>query len=174
MTTNSCILAWRHPWTEEPGRLQTMGSQRVRQDWVTHTSTFSQRNKVKEYYTHSKIWSFKFKIRFKKNSRELFGNVKQTIMLQVFVLHFLFLIKLYNTFYFYRSKLKKNSLCVLIWAATLSLFLLLHVESINEFSILKSPETLSYPSCLFSWFYYKKFAYFMHICIGNDFYNQAH
>ena len=112
MTTNSCILVWRHPWTEEPGGLQTMGSQRVRQDWVTHTSTFSQRNKVKEYYTHSKILSFKFKIRFKKNSRELFGNVKQTIMLQVFVLHFLFLIKLYNTFYFYRSKLKKKfTLC---------------------------------------------------------------
>ena len=28
-------LAWKIPWTEEPGRLQSMGSQRVRQDWVT-------------------------------------------------------------------------------------------------------------------------------------------
>ena len=27
MTTHSCILAWRIPWTEEPGRLQFMGSQ---------------------------------------------------------------------------------------------------------------------------------------------------
>ena len=25
MTTHSCILAWRIPWTEEPGRLQSMG-----------------------------------------------------------------------------------------------------------------------------------------------------
>jgi len=25
--THSCILAWRIPWTEEPGRLQSMGSQ---------------------------------------------------------------------------------------------------------------------------------------------------
>ena len=28
--THSSILAWRIPWTEEPGRLQSMGSQRVR------------------------------------------------------------------------------------------------------------------------------------------------
>ena len=32
MATHSNILAWRIPWTEEPGRLQSMGSQRVRQD----------------------------------------------------------------------------------------------------------------------------------------------
>ena len=32
MTTYSSILAWRIPWTEEPGRLQPMESQRVRHD----------------------------------------------------------------------------------------------------------------------------------------------
>jgi len=32
MTTHSSNLAWRIPWTEEPGGLQTMGSQRVRLD----------------------------------------------------------------------------------------------------------------------------------------------
>ena len=32
MTTHSSILAWRIPWTEEPARLQSMGSQRVRHD----------------------------------------------------------------------------------------------------------------------------------------------
>ena len=32
MATHSGILAWRIPWTEEPDRLQTMGSQRARQD----------------------------------------------------------------------------------------------------------------------------------------------
>ena len=31
--THSSILAWIFPWTEEPGRLQSMGSQRVRHDW---------------------------------------------------------------------------------------------------------------------------------------------
>ena len=30
MATHSGILAWKIPWTEEPGRLQFMGSQRVR------------------------------------------------------------------------------------------------------------------------------------------------
>ena len=30
MVTHSSILAWRIPWTEEPGRLRSMGSQRVR------------------------------------------------------------------------------------------------------------------------------------------------
>ena len=32
MATNSSILAWRIPWTEEPGGLQSMESQRVRHD----------------------------------------------------------------------------------------------------------------------------------------------
>ena len=31
-STHSSILAWRIPWTEEPGGLQSMGSQRVRHD----------------------------------------------------------------------------------------------------------------------------------------------
>ena len=35
MTTHSSILAWRIPWTEEPGGLQPMGSQRVGHDWAT-------------------------------------------------------------------------------------------------------------------------------------------
>ena len=34
MATHSSILAWRIPWTEEPGGLQSMGSQRVRHDWA--------------------------------------------------------------------------------------------------------------------------------------------
>jgi len=32
MATHSSVLAWRIPWTEEPGGLQSMGSQRVRHD----------------------------------------------------------------------------------------------------------------------------------------------
>ena len=32
MTTHPSILAWRIPWTEDPGRVQSMGMQRVRQD----------------------------------------------------------------------------------------------------------------------------------------------
>ena len=33
MTTNPSILTWRIPWTEEPGGLQSMGSQRVGHDY---------------------------------------------------------------------------------------------------------------------------------------------
>ena len=36
----SSILALRSPWTEETGRLLSMGSQRVRHDWTTNTFTF--------------------------------------------------------------------------------------------------------------------------------------
>ena len=37
MATHSSILAWRIPWTEEPGRLQSTGSQRVGHDCITNT-----------------------------------------------------------------------------------------------------------------------------------------
>ena len=40
MATHSSILAWRIPWTEEPGGLQSMGLQRVWHDWETNTSSF--------------------------------------------------------------------------------------------------------------------------------------
>ena len=35
MTTHPSILAWKIPWTEDPGGLKSMGSQRVRRAWVT-------------------------------------------------------------------------------------------------------------------------------------------
>ena len=39
MATFSSILAWRIPWTEEPGGLQSAGSQRVRHDWSDSART---------------------------------------------------------------------------------------------------------------------------------------
>ena len=41
MAPHSSTLAWKIPWTEEPGRLQSMGSLRVRLGWVTSLSLFS-------------------------------------------------------------------------------------------------------------------------------------
>ena len=38
--THSSILAWRIPWTEEPGRLQSIGSQRVGHDLATNAFSF--------------------------------------------------------------------------------------------------------------------------------------
>ena len=41
MATHSSILAWRIPWTEEPGGLQSTGSRRVGHDWATSLSLFT-------------------------------------------------------------------------------------------------------------------------------------
>ena len=38
IATHSSILAWKIPWMDKPGRLQSMGSQRVRHNWVTSLS----------------------------------------------------------------------------------------------------------------------------------------
>ena len=41
MAPHSSTLAWKIPWMEEPGRLQSMGSPRVRHDWATSLSLFT-------------------------------------------------------------------------------------------------------------------------------------
>ena len=41
MATRSGILAWKIPWTEKTGRLQSIGSQRVGHDWATNTFSIS-------------------------------------------------------------------------------------------------------------------------------------
>jgi len=41
MAPHSSTLAWKIPWTEEPGRLQSMGSHRVGHDWATSLSLFT-------------------------------------------------------------------------------------------------------------------------------------
>ena len=53
--THSSIPAWRNPWTDECGRLQAMGSQRVRYDWATFTTTTTMLNieKKKRAQMHS-------------------------------------------------------------------------------------------------------------------------
>ena len=50
--THSSILAWRIPWTEEPGRLQSMGLQTVRHDWAAFFSSFS---KLEGVYVLSRL-----------------------------------------------------------------------------------------------------------------------
>ena len=41
MAPHSCTLAWKTPWMEEPGRLQSMGSLRVGHDWATSLWLFT-------------------------------------------------------------------------------------------------------------------------------------
>ena len=47
------------PWTEEPGRLQSMGSRRVRHDWVTSLSLFTFTPLEKEMATHSSVLAWR-------------------------------------------------------------------------------------------------------------------
>ena len=54
MATHSSILAWWIPWREEPGGLQSMGSQSVRHDWVTkHSTAEPDQTKVKITHTYA-------------------------------------------------------------------------------------------------------------------------
>ena len=65
MTIHSSILAWRVPWTEEPGGLQSMESQRVGHDWATkhryrafeefYTTSWLNNNKIKSHTDAPKI-----------------------------------------------------------------------------------------------------------------------
>ena len=55
MATHSTTLAWKIPWMEEPGRLQSMGSQKVGHDWANSlhfTFYFYQKKKKKA------VWDF--------------------------------------------------------------------------------------------------------------------
>ena len=54
MATHSSILAWKIPWTEEPGRLLHTGSQRVGHAWVTDTHTHT---RVKEMSSKDVFYS---------------------------------------------------------------------------------------------------------------------
>ena len=58
MAIYSSILAWKIPWTEEPGGLQSVGSQRVRLDWAhahTHTHTHTHNNYIYPGYCCSSV-----------------------------------------------------------------------------------------------------------------------
>ena len=67
METHSSILAWRTPWTEEPGRLQSMGLQRIGYNWATeHTHT----------HTHTHTSGEKESLR--KNQKELL-EIRNTV-----------------------------------------------------------------------------------------------
>ena len=55
MAPHSSTLAWKIPWMEEPGRLQSMGSLRVRYNWATSLFTFHFHALEKEMATHSSV-----------------------------------------------------------------------------------------------------------------------
>ena len=56
MATHSSILAWKIPWTEEPGRLHSTGSQRVGHDWATSLSYFKLAYHYTMFYSHHQFF----------------------------------------------------------------------------------------------------------------------
>ena len=67
MATHSSILAWRIPWTEEPGGLQSMGSQRDKHDWVTDTHR-QHRERAEPPWTHQFSRCIPFNLLFHRNA----------------------------------------------------------------------------------------------------------
>ena len=59
MATHSSTLAWKIPWTEGPGRLQSMGSLGVGHDWATSLFTFHFHALEKEMATHSSVLAWR-------------------------------------------------------------------------------------------------------------------
>ena len=63
IATHSSTLAWKIPWTEEPGKLQSMGSLRVGHDWATSLSLFTFMLHFhaleKEMATHSSVLAWR-------------------------------------------------------------------------------------------------------------------
>ena len=58
MAPHSSTLAWKIPWVEEPGRLQSMGSLKVGHDWAT-SFTFHFHALEKETATHSSVLAWR-------------------------------------------------------------------------------------------------------------------
>ena len=61
MAPHSSTLAWKIPWTEEPGRLQSMGLLRIWHDWATSLSTFHFHALEKEMATHSSVVAWRIR-----------------------------------------------------------------------------------------------------------------
>ena len=59
VATHSSTLAWKIPWTEEPGGLLSMGSHRVRHDWATSLSLFTFHALEKKMPTHSSVLAWR-------------------------------------------------------------------------------------------------------------------
>ena len=61
MAPHSSTLAWKIPWTEEPGRLQSMELLRVGHDWATSLSLFTFMHWRKDMATHSSVLAWRIR-----------------------------------------------------------------------------------------------------------------
>ena len=59
MAPHSSTLAWKIPWTEEPGRLQSMGLLRVGHNWAPSLSLFTFMHWRRKWQTHSSVLAWR-------------------------------------------------------------------------------------------------------------------
>ena len=71
MAPHSSTLAWRIPWREQPGRLQSMGSQRSGHDWATSTHS---RGKLKSWGGRNSIRNMQTQARWGLGERGWMGT----------------------------------------------------------------------------------------------------
>ena len=94
LATHSTILAWRIPWTAEPGGLQSVALQRARQDWAAEHTCKKAKNSSKAYKS-SVCWQHKKMILF-------FGHLYHVFFLSFLV--FSKLIMMLKVWYFCGSE----------------------------------------------------------------------
>ena len=68
MATHSSILTWRIPWTEEPSRLQSTGSQRLRYNWASNIFTALNNLQLTLYTCQATWWTILCSISLKPHS----------------------------------------------------------------------------------------------------------
>ena len=73
MAPHSSTFAWKIPWTEEPGRLQSMGLLRVGHDWATSLSLYAYSLQL----FHKFQTMLKLKVCFRVGRRKLGGKLKR-------------------------------------------------------------------------------------------------
>ena len=79
MATHSSTLAWKIPWMEEPGRLQSMGPQRVGDNWMTSLSfslfLFIAGGFFTNWAIREAFWLSKIKKRSKNYTRQVYDRI---------------------------------------------------------------------------------------------------
>ena len=72
MATHSSTLAWKIPWMEEPGGLQSMGSQRVGHDWATFDFTFTFHSVIRTWLQQQELQMTTFNLTKPNNPSQVF------------------------------------------------------------------------------------------------------
>ena len=87
MATHSSNLAWRIPWTEEPGRLQSTGLQRVGHDWATspHLNLLQSASLSTKYreYLPQMLWVFTLQLWILTNLSQIHLHVSTGVIILI-------------------------------------------------------------------------------------------